>query len=295
MSRVFNGTSDLITLATSATLDSLAAALTVEAWIKVTNISATTVVSFGGGAHEMALANQGPSSADLQARIISTGGVAQSFTGNLPITYGVWYHVALTWNGAGDGVVRLYIDGVEVTYDVANGGGPGVTIGTLINPTGFSVVLGTDQFGSFFKGSIQGFRAYNAAASAAQIVSAKGSNCPTVPSALSANIKTLLLLGGTQSPEPDASGNGNVGILTGTTGSADNPPVSPLNYSVPDCRNYAAFPNSSRNVNCTLIYDVQTSSNSIIPPTDSRAAGKPVVCGTYPQNSRTSGTFGPGE
>jgi hypothetical protein len=63
-------------------------------------------------------------------------------------------------------------------------------------------------------------------------------------------------------------------------------------YSVPDCRQ---SPNASRNVNGTLIYDVQTSSNPAIPPTDSRGAGAPVACGEYPQNSRTPGTYGPGE
>lgn len=69
-------------------------------------------------------------------------------------------------------------------------------------------------------------------------------------------------------------------------------------YSVPDCRNYGTFPNSSRDVNGTLIYDVQTSSNSAVPGTDSRAAGAPVDCRVSPNiplNSRTPGTFGPGE
>ena len=55
-------------------------------------------------------------------------------------------------------------------------------------------------------------------------------------------------------------------------------------YSVPDCR---LVPNASENVNGTLIYDVQTSSNTdALPVVDSRAAGAPVASGTYPQNSR---------
>lgn len=60
-------------------------------------------------------------------------------------------------------------------------------------------------------------------------------------------------------------------------------------YSVPDCRNYATFPNASRNVQGTLTYDVQTSSNSTVPSTDSRAAGAPVDSRTapnIPENSR---------
>jgi hypothetical protein len=67
-----------------------------------------------------------------------------------------------------------------------------------------------------------------------------------------------------------------------------------LPYSVQDCRDYATFPNSSRTLNATKIYDVQTSSNPAVPGTDSRAS-KPVDSSTQPQNSRTPGTFGPGE
>lgn len=69
-------------------------------------------------------------------------------------------------------------------------------------------------------------------------------------------------------------------------------------YSVPDCRVPPAGPNASRTVQGTKIYDVQTSSNPAIPPTDSRVAGAPVdsrVSPNIPQNSRAPGTFGPGE
>jgi len=69
-------------------------------------------------------------------------------------------------------------------------------------------------------------------------------------------------------------------------------------YSVPDCRVAPAGPNANRLVQATKIYDVQTSSNHIIPPTDSRIAPNiPVdsrVAANIPQNSRTPGTFGPG-
>lgn len=66
-------------------------------------------------------------------------------------------------------------------------------------------------------------------------------------------------------------------------------------YSVPDCRK---APNGARTVQGTSIYDVQTSSNLAVPGTDSRIAGSPVdsrITSTIPQNSRTPGTFGPGE
>jgi hypothetical protein len=79
-----------------------------------------------------------------------------------------------------------------------------------------------------------------------------------------------------------------------------------LVYSEPDARSYGNFPNTGRSVNATITYDVPSSyslewwfdtlySRSQPLPEDSRAAGPPVACGTYPQNSRAPGTYGPGE
>lgn len=93
----------------------------------------------------------------------------------------------------------------------------------------------------------------------------------------------------------------DIQALNFQTGSIGSP--APSVYSVPDCRiSYCGlvpitnhYPNNSRTVQDTEIYDVETSNNPAIPPVDSRAAGAPVASGTYPQNSRTPGTFGPGE
>lgn len=93
----------------------------------------------------------------------------------------------------------------------------------------------------------------------------------------------------------------NVAINNWSGGSIINaPPINPPAanvYSVPDCRVAPFGPNASRLVQGTKIFDVQTSSNPAIAPTDSRAS-KPVdsrVSANIPQNSRTPGTFGPGE
>lgn len=61
-------------------------------------------------------------------------------------------------------------------------------------------------------------------------------------------------------------------------------------FSVTDSRNYFIFPNASRNLNGTKIYDVQTSSNPAVPGKDCRVQGAPVDCRlnppNVPQNSR---------
>jgi hypothetical protein len=87
----------------------------------------------------------------------------------------------------------------------------------------------------------------------------------------------------------------NTAVITISVATFKQSTVVVTPYSVPDCRTAKPNAATSRTVNATKIYDVQTSSNPAIPPTDSRAAGAPVASGTYPQNSRTPGTFGPGQ
>lgn len=76
-------------------------------------------------------------------------------------------------------------------------------------------------------------------------------------------------------------------------GSASTAPPAPSVYSVPDCRDYVTFPNLAINVNGTLTYTVPAHP-SHSNPTDSRTT-TPVSSGTYPQNNREAGVFGPGE
>jgi hypothetical protein len=69
-------------------------------------------------------------------------------------------------------------------------------------------------------------------------------------------------------------------------------------YSVPDCRNFANFPNHSTSAQGTLTYTVPSVDSRAVAPVDSRVAGAPVdsrVAPNVPQNSRTPGTYGPSE
>jgi hypothetical protein len=86
-------------------------------------------------------------------------------------------------------------------------------------------------------------------------------------------------------------------------------PIAPIPYSVPDSRSSVNFPNLSTNVQSTLTYTTpsafclrwwfDTLFNRTQPlPLDSRTAGVPIdsrTIGNIPLNSRTPGTFGPGE
>ena len=66
-------------------------------------------------------------------------------------------------------------------------------------------------------------------------------------------------------------------------------------YSFPDTRDYATFPNDSRDVQGTLIYDVVAfESRAAGAPVDSRAAGAPDdsrVAAIVPVNCRNNPPF----
>jgi hypothetical protein len=130
---------------------------------------------------------------------------------------------------------------------------------------------------------------------------ADGSGNYTIPSLADGPYTiTPSLTGYTFSPPSQAvvvSGSNVVGINFTATSTA--------HYSVPDARSYGNFPNTAVNVNGTLTYTGQSSSlrwwfNTLFQrvfgtPADSRSSGITVASGSYPQNSRAPGVFGPGE
>jgi hypothetical protein len=189
----------------------------------------------------------------------------------------------------------LIIRGIDSTL---TSGVPGfMTQNTITDPDhlGFSFWSGDEFVGSF---GISGN-----AGTAGATVSWTGTSSGSTTSDASGNFNT------------GSIGNGNYTLSVSKTGFTFSPAfsnqtinganVTGVNftvsgaYSVPDCRVAPAGPNSSRNVQGTLIYDVQTSSNPAVPGTDSRVSPNiPVdsrVSPNIPQNSRTPGTFGPGE
>jgi hypothetical protein len=99
-------------------------------------------------------------------------------------------------------------------------------------------------------------------------------------------------VGVTSTVKAIASATNNVDSTAGSAAFTITIPVA-SHYSQPDCRDYSIFPNTAVSVNGTLTYTTPMHP-SVTPPTDSRT-GKPVASGTYPQNSRAPGTFGPGE
>jgi hypothetical protein len=214
-----------------------------------------------------------------------TTSLAQS--NNSVVVLNTWQYVTYVYNKT-TGVSHLYVNGIELSYASQTNASPSVA--TLVPLwVGNNSTSGTNNG---FTGSIDSVGIWNTALTTSQITAAMAAG--GTPSVASGNLVGYWPLLGTTSPEPDSPVN-TFPLTVSAAIQGPNSPGQVTAYSVPDCRNYGIFPNKSRNVNQTLIYDVQTSSNSVVPGTDSRKAGAPVPSSSLPQNSRTSGVFGPGE
>lgn len=234
-----------------------------------------------------------PGTNTIRIRQISASAISTSSANSLLNNNDTWTHVAGTYDGGGTNLINIYVNGVETSYSnhtAGNGAAPNDAIDPL--QIGQLVALNNG-----INGDIGEFRLYNSVLTAPQIITVMNSG-DVDASGLQANLALYLHLCGVTNPEPDSSGNANVATVIDALAGIDTPvgacTIVPLAYSVPDSRIFGNFPNDSRDVNGTLIYDVDAHP-SYTPPEDSRATGSPIASGTYPQNSRTPGTYGPGE
>jgi hypothetical protein len=228
-----------------------------------------------------------------------TNGPAHAISGNAGVANAV---VAYSGTSAGsvtaDGSGNYSIGGLaDGSYTIM----PSLAGNTFSPASRIETVSGADITGVNFTAT-QTYSISGNAGIAGATVSYSGTSAGSVTADGSGNFTISGLVNGSYSITPSLTGYAFTPTSRSETVSGSNitgvnftASVVPNAYSVPDCR--VTKPNSatSRTVNGTLIYDVQTSSNSAVPSTDSRADGAPSACGEYPQNSRTPGTFGPGE
>ena len=218
--------------------------------------------------------------------IISTGGAGQTWT---PLTNCTIQISSLNPHQTVDSIPATSGSNVWGVSGMSFSQNSGAVLTFLPTPSTFSILGNAGVAGANV--------AYSGTASGN--VTADGSGNYTISGLLNGPYTiTPSLAGYTFSPtsQNETVSGGNITGVNFTT-------TQVLVYSVPDCRiSYCGlvpttnlYPNGSVNVNGTLTYTVETSNNPAIPPVDSRKAGAPVASGTYPQNSRTPGTFGPGE
>ncbi len=151
----FNGTSALVTVNNSATLQ-LNTAMTLEAWVNPSTVSsAWQDVIYKGNDNYFLEGTSGNSSVPGgEARL----GADLVLYGTVTLKANTWMHLAVTYDGT---TMRLYTNGVQVASRAQTG-----AIATSTNP----LQIGGDSiYGQYFAGMIDEVRVYNVALTAAQI------------------------------------------------------------------------------------------------------------------------------
>ena len=236
MSRVFDSSqvganAEVITAPPSAVYSNTPA-FTISAWVK-------PVSGGGGGGGGTALVKRAPGGSwptfsifnftglNLFTQIASTGGTANSYSVET-IPTGVWSNIIQTFDFNGDKLSRIYLNGIECTY-LAQFPLPA---GALLDNSAVSFLFGNDTVNDGWDGNLAEIAMWNTVLSGAQIAAVVASTTG-VGSIQSANLVGYWHLCGTASPEPDASGNGNSGVLS------TNPPIQGL-----DSPGYSCSPSS---------------------------------------------------
>ena len=179
----FNGTSSLVRVADSASLD-LTTAMTLSAWIQPTASQSgwRTILQHETDAYFLNASNSdGPLRPSGGGTL---GGTTQYLSGPTANPVNAWTYVALTYDGA---TVRLYINGTQVASRAATG-----AIQTTNSPLWIG---GNSPYGEYFQGLIDEARVYNRALTQAEIQSdmntsivptAPDTSPPTAPAGLTA-------------------------------------------------------------------------------------------------------------
>jgi hypothetical protein len=163
----FPPTGGFVEVADSASLNP-ADALTLNAWVWFDSMPTTYMDVLGKdpenapGARQYLLtfAKDGDH-AHLRAHVTTSGSNFIYFTGWYPFTFGFWYHVAMTYDGA---TLRLFVAGTEINNAAATGS-------IIANDGPFRIgggaPVGQSQW--YFNGLIDEVQLHNVALSAAQI------------------------------------------------------------------------------------------------------------------------------
>lgn len=211
-SRSLNGTSsDYLTAADSASLDSPSTALTVAFWIRT---DSATQAGYAGILRK----TRGSSYSWVVEQIATTAGkiefyVAAGTTAGVQattaMTVGTWYFVVGRWTSGGTVNLNIYnTDGSSF------GSYAGSTLSGSITYTSASALyVGPSDTTHVFNGTITNIFVTNTSLSDPDVATLRGGTAPVTASAIWAP-----LCG--NSPELDLSGNGNNLTVNGTTASA---------------------------------------------------------------------------
>ncbi|MCX6879951.1 MAG: FG-GAP-like repeat-containing protein, partial [Verrucomicrobia bacterium] len=198
----FNGTSQYVDVGTGASLN-LTGAMTIEAWVKPTsqyNMQTVFGHKNGGSANPgYALFINSYLTSDAKLRF-ETQNAAVS-TNSAAITWGVWQHVAVTWNGVN---AHIYVNGVE---QAAAGSV------SLVSSTVNGHIGATSNNGAYYYGTMDEMRIWNIARTQTQIQDAMHHVLTGSESGLKAYYQFDASSG---TVLPDLTANSNLGTLVNT-------------------------------------------------------------------------------
>ena len=149
----FNGSSALVTVPSSSSLR-LTSAMTLEAWVRPTAVSAQwrDVIYKGNDNYFL------EATSDRASRPATGASIGRNVYGPSPIAVNTWTHLAATYDGS---TLKLYVNGAVV--------GSGARSGALETSGNPLQIGGDSMFGQYFAGTIDEVRVYNVALTDAQV------------------------------------------------------------------------------------------------------------------------------
>ncbi len=167
-SRGFDGTDDEVNMGTPSSL-SITGSLTVEAWVKTTGASTTTIA---GNWKQNTPASSGfalfaQSGSTIQASI-STGVTSITRTSTRTINDNLWHHVAFVYDASGQ-TLKTYTDGQEDSGTLSGAVPASINSATVPFAIGSLQATASTARGLFFPGNIDEVRVYNSAQAASTL------------------------------------------------------------------------------------------------------------------------------
>jgi hypothetical protein len=157
-----------------------------------------------------------------------TGAVNGISDTNEQLALNTWSHVTVTFDLAGDALLHVYINGVEATYSIQQ-----AAVGPLADNSADGFYFGNDTFDFGWDGSLAEMAVWDRALTATEVASLAASTTG-IPAALATEVGYWHFCG-FNSPEPDASGNGNSAALSTNAPAAgsNSPGYTCVSFTVP--------------------------------------------------------------
>jgi Concanavalin A-like lectin/glucanases superfamily/Bacterial Ig domain len=219
----FNGTNSNIAVANSPALQSPSTAITVSAWIQpngssqawssiVHKVHAANYVSFGFG--------QNASNTSRLSGYLQVNGLGYTTAMSKAMTNLTWYFVALTWQSGQKVTLTIYNANGSIFHTVTTTQAPAGTISYDAGP----LLIGEDEAGDHWKGTIDEVRLYNRALTSGEIQSDMNTPIPPPPAPQpDTTPPTVSITAPTDSAEVS-------GALTITADASDNVGVSGVQF-----------------------------------------------------------------